>query len=240
MSEPDFKSIQRVMTQHLRDPDNHPAPIEIEERRMEIYRGLLYRNIETFIRKGFPVIRRLYTDENWHAMVRDFVANARCQSPYFRHIPLEFVRYLETQRTMLASDPPFLKELAHYEWVEVEVKLTDAQVSASINKPTLSPLARMRGYHYPVHKISPSFMPTEPLEQPVFLLVYRDANDEVQFTELSPLTAMMLELLRDNVEHTQAQIIASIATALPDIDERVIHEQGSVALAQLIEMGIVI
>ena len=43
-----FKEIQYEFTAHLRDPDHAKAPTDIEDRRMEIYRGLFYRNIQNF------------------------------------------------------------------------------------------------------------------------------------------------------------------------------------------------
>ena len=72
-----FKKHQYEFTAHIRDPEKNAMPDGIEDRRMKIYRELLYNNIEGFISSGFPVIREIYSDENWHKMVRDFF----CQSP---------------------------------------------------------------------------------------------------------------------------------------------------------------
>ena len=44
-----FKDIQNVFTQHMRDPDNNPAPEGIEDRRIGVYRELVYNNIQNFI-----------------------------------------------------------------------------------------------------------------------------------------------------------------------------------------------
>ena len=49
-----FTDIQYRFTRHLRDPDNAPAPGDIEERRMAIYRDLLYRNVERFPGQQLP------------------------------------------------------------------------------------------------------------------------------------------------------------------------------------------
>jgi hypothetical protein len=42
---PAFIERQYAFAAHLRDPDNNPAPAGIEDRRLENYRGLFYRNI---------------------------------------------------------------------------------------------------------------------------------------------------------------------------------------------------
>ena len=38
MKTPDFQTLQREFAAHLRNPDSHPAPDGIEERRLDIYR----------------------------------------------------------------------------------------------------------------------------------------------------------------------------------------------------------
>ena len=83
---PDFKIHQYEFTAHIRDPENNSIPHGIEDRRMQIYRELLYNNIEGFIADAFPVIRKIYSDENWHEMVRDFLSSHQCQTPYFLEI----------------------------------------------------------------------------------------------------------------------------------------------------------
>ena len=64
MTETSFKKTQYEFTAHLRDPEKNPAPEGIEDRRLGIYRDLLYNNVEGFISGGFPVIRSIYNDEN--------------------------------------------------------------------------------------------------------------------------------------------------------------------------------
>jgi len=54
-----FTDIQYEFTRHIRDPENQPAPADIEDRRMEIYRDLLYRNVESFMANSYPVLRKI-------------------------------------------------------------------------------------------------------------------------------------------------------------------------------------
>jgi len=95
MTIPAFKKHQYEFTAHIRDPKNNAIPDGIEDRRMGIYRELFYNNVESFIASGFPVIRKIYNDENWHAMVRDFFARHQSKTPYFLEISQEFIDYLK-------------------------------------------------------------------------------------------------------------------------------------------------
>ena len=46
-----FKDVQYAFTRHMRDPESNPAPEGIEDRRIGVYRELVYNNIEGFIAK---------------------------------------------------------------------------------------------------------------------------------------------------------------------------------------------
>ena len=82
-----FQNVQHVFTQHMRDPENNPAPDGIEERRLKIYRELVYNNIEGFIANSFPVLRKVIEDEEWHKMIRDYLANHQSYTPLFPKMP---------------------------------------------------------------------------------------------------------------------------------------------------------
>jgi len=78
-----FKDIQYAFTRHIRDPENEPAPNDIEDRRMEIYRDLLYRNVESFMANSFPVLRKIIPDDKWHEMIRDYFKRHQSHTPLF-------------------------------------------------------------------------------------------------------------------------------------------------------------
>src|SRR6187401_1863361 len=48
---------QFAFAAHLRDPARHPAPDDIEDRRMAIYRDLVFNGLEALLASNFPVIR---------------------------------------------------------------------------------------------------------------------------------------------------------------------------------------
>lgn len=122
---PEFTRRQFEFAAHIRDPEHQPAPAGIEDRRMAVYRELFYNNVESFLSGTFPVLRSLYQDTDWHLLVRDYFSHHRAQTPLFLEIPREFLNWLENERSGQADDPAFLYELAHYEWVELALSISE-------------------------------------------------------------------------------------------------------------------
>lgn len=218
-----FQDQQYRFAAHIRDPDTNPAPENIEDRRMAIYRELFYNNMESFLAKSFPVLRNILPDDRWHALVRDYFATHRAASPLFLEIPQEFLRYLQDERGARDDDPPYLLELAHYEWAElalsvlnVEADLTDVDRDGDLMNgvPIVSPTMWSLAYEYPVHRIRPDFQPDAPGPSPTFLVVYRDLDDHVGFIEINAVTARLLALLADDDALTGTAALARIADEL--------------------------
>lgn len=244
---PAFQRLQYQFTAHLRDPAQHPAPAGIEDRRMGIYRELLYNNIEGFLSRGFPVLRSLYAERDWHALAHDFFARHTSHTPLFYRIAEEFLAYLQHERAPTPGDPPFLLELAHYEWVEVAVGIDPALLPACDTDgdllelaPVLSPLARHLAYRYPVHKICPDFQPSEPPEQATYLVVVRDREDRVGFVELNPVTSRLLKLIEQRPERSGRQQLQALAEELRHPDPNALITHGRAMLEQLHNQSILL
>lgn len=225
--QPSFIDTQYQFAQYIRDPDNNPAPENIEPRRMAIYQELFYNNIEGFIANGFPVLREITSDDVWHNMIRDFMVKHHCKTPLFHEIAREFLSYLDNERDS-TNDPVFIKELAHYEWVELAISVSDAettpfQLETGQNSLALhyatSPVAWPLSYNYPVHLIEPDFQPTAPNDSPVFLLVYRNRDDSVTFLELNPVSARLIDLLNEGLTGQLAaqQIAQELQHPAPEV-----------------------
>ena len=194
---------QLELTRHLQDPQQATAPADIEDRRLAIYRDLLFNNIENLLGGNFPVIRKTLGETKWRALVRDFYRDHRSQTPLFPEIAREFLRYLESLPQL---DPPFLGELAHYEWVELALQISEARIDDAAHDPrgdlldgvpAPSPLAWALAYQWPVHRLGPQFQPDAPPPLPSLLLLRREADGNVRFSELSPLAFRLLERLTE-------------------------------------------
>ena len=235
---------QREMARYLRDPQGQAAPVGVEPRRLKIYEGLVYNNIEGFISGGFPILRSLYEDDAWHSLVRSFIDGHRCHTPYFLEISQEFLKFLMEDFTPRECDPPFMLELAHYEWVELALDVSEDEVPGlrSVHdmqaaQPGLSPLAWVLSYRFPVHLIGPDFRPDEAPE-PTYLVVYRDPEDRVNFMELNAATARLLELVRDSDGATTAQLLHTLAGEL-GMEVEALQDFAMQQLAQFRELSVV-
>lgn len=248
--------IQRAFAAHIREPDKHAAPADIEDRRMKIYRDLFYNNIEGFISSAFPVIRKLYRDAHWHQMVRDFIHRHHSQTPYFLEISEEFIDYLENERVLNTHDPVFLLELARYEWAELALFVADETLPADQlsphlltadtakqqlldNIPVLSPLAWPMMFSFPVHKIGLQYQPTEAEATAVCLVVYRNRLDKVKFLDANMVTARLLELCEGNETRTGRMLLEQIAVELNHSDTEIVVNGGAQTLAQLHSLDII-
>jgi hypothetical protein len=196
---------QRALTAHIRDPQS-PPPDGIEERRLRVYRELFFNNVEGVLAGNFPVMRRTLGEEPWRALVRGFVREHPSRTPLFTELAREFLRYLDTRSERGEADPPWLGELAHYEWVELALQIIDARTGDVPHepegdlleaRPALSPLAWPLAYAWPVHRIGPDSVPDAPPAVPTLLLVQRAADGSVRFNELSPLAYRLLARIEE-------------------------------------------
>jgi hypothetical protein len=244
-----FQQKQYAFAAHIRDPKSVPAPQGIEDRRMGIYRDLFFNNLHKLISNTFPVLRKLHTAEDWRALVREFMMRHEAKTPYFLEIPKEFLLFLENEHVATDDDYPFLFELAHYEWAELALSVSpdqddmsriDADGDLLEGVPVKSALAWSLQYRFPVHRISPTFKPEAPGEQPTFLAVWRKPDDELGFMELNPLSARLLALVESNAESSSGrELLRGLASDLAhaDPDAFVIH--GASALHELYRVGII-
>lgn len=231
-----FTQAQYEFAAHIRDPKSNPKPADVEARRMKIYNELFFNNIEDFISNTYPVLKSITPEDEWQKMMRDYFSNHLSHTPLFPEMPREFLKYLENERNN-PDDPAFIKELAHYEWIELALMTSDLDENTNWDKidvngdllnnsPVLSPLAWSLSYQYPVQQISEDFIPEEPSEHPVYLLVYRDKNDEVHFMELNPITAMLIQLINDDKNLTTKQILENIAEQMQHPEPNIVIEGG--------------
>jgi hypothetical protein len=235
------RALQYRFAACIRDPERNAAPEGVEPRRMRVYGELFYNNVESLLSSNFPVIRSLYDDSGWHALARAFLREHQAHTPLFPEFAREFLRFLEQRQLEHRDDPPYLLELAHYEWVELALSLHESELADVAydpagdildGVPVVSPLAWTLVYRYPVHRISPQFRPLEAPAEPTVLLLVRDHADKVGFHEINPLTAALLERLQENEGKTGLVVLEALlediapgnADALRDAGIAILHE----------------
>lgn len=240
---PDFQKKQYEFAAHIRDPQHEPAPEGIEDRRMAVYRDLFFNNLKSLLSNMYPVLKKLHTPDAWARIIRQFMVVHRARTPYFLQLPKEFLAFLENGYEMGDDDFPFLLELAHYEYVELELSISevendmhdvDADGDLLANVPVKSELAWAFAYRFPVHRISAEFIPDTPGEIPTYLAVYRGDDDKVGFLELNPITAGLLDAIENNEHSLPGEaLLRRLADQanFSDVDAFIAH--GATALTDL-------
>ena len=234
---------QKAFAAHLRDPEHVPPPEGIEPRRMAIYRELFFNNLVDLLGGSFPVARRILGMERWRRLVREFYAHHHAHTPYFLELPGEFLGWLTARTGRAEDEPAFLPELAHYEWVELALAISEevapetapASAADPLDTPlAVSPLAWPLAYRWPVQRLSPEFQPVEPPATPTFLVVYRDAADAVQFLEIGAETARLLDAL-DRSPGLSARQVLLPDTSVPAAGA---EDAAHAAVTELLERGV--
>jgi uncharacterized protein len=235
----DFQQYQHAFTAHIRDPENNPKPNNVDEERMAVYREGVYNNIFESASVCFPVCQKTVGAQDWDATIRRFVATHHASSPIFREIPQELVKFLETD----AASPDHIKQLAHYEWVELAVSgmqtespILSKETDLLNETPVLAPAHMLLQYDYPVQKISAQFKPEE--TETTHLLVFRNAGYDVNFIELNPMVYLLLEMIKHGV--TGKEALTALAEQIQHPEPEVIIEFGVGVLGDLMVQQAVI
>ncbi|QXI36250.1 HvfC family RiPP maturation protein [Pseudomonas xantholysinigenes] len=223
---------QFTLARHLRDPSANPPPPGIEPRRLRVYRELFLGAIEGLLAGSFPVLRATLGEPRWRARVADFYARYRSQTPLFTELAEAFIDYLQG----IELDAPWQLELAHYEWIEAQLYLSDAEDPPHDpagdlleGEPLLSCVARVLAYRWPVERIGPGYQPSEVPEACTLLLVYRDAGLQVRFARLAPMAWQLL-----------VGLPGSGGERLRALGNDEVQHQGLMLLEQLREQGIIV
>lgn len=238
-----FQTLQRQFAAHLRNPDINTAPPGIEDRRLAIYRDLFFNNVEGFLHQAFPVLRSLYSEQDWLALVRQYFSLHASQSPQFYQIAEEFLLYLQSEHETSDADPAFLVELAHYEWVELILAISDAdtRIASGVDPngdlleeiPVPSPVMMNLAYRYPVHELGPRNQPESPPPDPTYLVVHRDRHDKLHFLKVNAVTSRLLQLMTDNPGSTGRALLESIAAELEASKVESVVNSGNATMADL-------
>lgn len=237
-----FQQFQQAFGRHIRDPRAAARPAGVPARRLTIYNELLYNNLEGFLLACFPVTRKLLGERRWPRLVRAFFREARCRTPYFREIPREFFDWLTTAEGLKL--PPWLRELAHYEWVELALDVIETATPACDpagdlldDIPVLAPALMNLAYAWPVQRIGTDYRPRKP--RATHLLVFREAEDKVQFIELNPVSARLVALLAAG-ERSGREACLTITAEIAHPQPAAVVAHGAAVLTELHAAGAIL
>jgi hypothetical protein len=245
--EHNLAAVQRAFAAHIRDSEHHPAPAGVPARRMALYRTLFFANIEGVLGDAFPVLAEVLGAGRWERLVQAFFAGHACRTPIFSEVPAEFLDYLESGHARRPDEPPYLTELARYEWTELALTIAptpeppaglDPEGDLLAEAPVLSPLAECRTYAWPVHRITAADADPDP--ETTHLLVYRAPDETVEFLELNPVSARLLELLGKAPGQSGCVLLEQIANELHHPQPETVIRGGHALLYELCERGVLL
>jgi uncharacterized protein len=221
----DFQRYQIAFTAHIRNPSANKKPAKVKVARMAIYREIVFNNIFGAVSTCFPVCKNVLGTHAWHRLVRGFFAEHQATTPIFREIPQQFLQFLNAGNDLPIDDLPiYLGQLAHYEWVELAVATQQTEATKLSKKtdylnekPILAPAHQLLTYDYAVHTISKRKQPKSTTQ--THLLVFRNAENQVKFIELNPITFQLLNLIQNNT-FTGKQALMRLAEDMqhPNVD----------------------
>ncbi len=244
-----FQDAQRRLTAHLRDPESNPAPEGVEDRRIGIYRRLVFGNLSRLLGAGLPLTRDQLGKKRFGALVRDFLREHRAATPYFPRLTGEFRIWYEKAGPTRSEDPPWLGDLILYETEKrVLQRMPDPPDNPAIDTkgdvvagiPAPSPLLRLLTLRYPAHKSKDGTLENTPPESPSFLLLRRDRAGRVLTQELGVLTAGLLALVLDNNLLTGQALLETLLEQAPPASRNALHKQAEAELRQLHRSGILL
>jgi len=154
------------------------------------------------------------------------------------------VQFLQNEWTPPEGFPPYLLALAHYEWIELVLSVSNREVNGAVDAggdlfedvPVLNPVLANLRYDWPVHRIAPR-RKVQPAE--THLLVFRDHADQVRFSEINAFTARLVALLESGTRSGRGAL-ETIAAESRHPDPGLILQAGGALLADLRDRGAIL
>jgi uncharacterized protein len=173
----------------------------VDPERAAVYRELVWNTVSGALEKAYPITWEWLGAEKWDELTSDFFAQWNSSTPYFWMMPKELYLFVE-QEGGARWGIPYLRDLLFFEWIEIELFMM-ADRKAQLHRQegdlmrdplVLNPEGRIDAFQYPVYRSQPEELGDS--KGSYFLFSYRHPVDlEVCFIELSPVCAVMVELL---------------------------------------------
>ena len=167
------------------------------------YRRLVYNVIKDTLKTAFPMTIELIGKKRWKKSVAYFFENHKCQTPQIWKLPFEFYEFYLNNNFPFKKKYPFILDLLHYEWLEIEVFMMEDLPIAKFNtqgdirKDILipNPEIKILPIQYPFHLKKVKQISEEDRGQ-YFVTIHRDFySKQVKFNDFSyPFVEMLLTI----------------------------------------------
>ncbi|MEC7120896.1 MAG: putative DNA-binding domain-containing protein [Pseudomonadota bacterium] len=229
----DFQQAQRTFCDWVRQPDLAPPPVDVALPRLQVYRELLFNNVCSFIDLVYPIARSVLPPQTWQQLCEQFFAQARCESPLYLDISLQFREYLSEVQHPVLQTYPWLAELLQVEWMELHVDLDEhawpdqqqlelARVQADSVHVTdavwrLSVPIWVLAYQWPVYRWRVGELVSAVNPEPSCVVVWRDCQDQMQLAVVSPIAAALLELVSQTSTWQSSVLAQHLGALVPQL-----------------------
>lgn len=224
-----FQSTQRQFTRRIRYGDDEIIPDNVSLERMKVYQELLFNNVFDVFANCFPVLTDLLPNELSRDFIEKFLSTKHCKTPYFYQLPKEILDFMQDYTL---DKYPFMTQLAHYEWLELDLELYDEEPvevydsELCLDKALVfNPAIKLSQYDYDVENICRDYLPNKKI--PTFLLLHRDDDYHVSFIKLNELSFDFIKQLKTGL--TLEQALPQLVEKNPDIEKQDLIN-GAIAL----------
>lgn len=233
-----FQTTQQQFCNWIREPSAEQIKI-CDLERMQIYRDLLFNNMCSFINLVYPIARSILPVDQWQLLLEEFFQKAKCQSPFYNDISLQFRDYLTENRHSVLSQYPWLEELLQFEWLELYLDTLEIEDINIVEKTTwqLRHKVWVLVYRYPVYAWTVDTTLADTEVMPSAIMVWRDNQDKICLERLSPLFAMLIEQMNLKI-YSDLELHDLIKLIAPTFSEQEITIQLNQLAATLTNLGL--
>jgi len=224
------------------------SEIECQALRLQLPRAVVYRQlVQGTLREAIELaLPRLFQRMGgiFDEYLQKFLRDVGPRTHYLRDVTAEFLDFSEPLWDADLRVPRWARDLARHEALRIEVAACrhssypemhqELNLAAAVR---FTESSRLMHYQYAVHELSAELSDrTEPEARPTDLLVYRSADHDVRYLELSPLAASILGNLLSH--HHPLGHALSLAYAEHGVEFNEQHMQSTaLLLADLAERG---
>lgn len=225
---------------------NHNEDIKgAKKDRLYHYRRLIYNIIDDALENAYPITRKQLNDTQWKQMVDEFVKEHPCQNPQLYLMPGELIEFASKKDYATQFNIPFLIDMLNFEWVEVivhsmkdeELEFYTEEGDFLNTKLYFTPYFQLISLSYPIHRLKE--VDIKDHKGAYFLLVYRQPNGTVQYTELNNVTTHIINDMYSN-DKTLLEALTPIIAGKEENIRLTIINQSLGFINQLKSLGIVL
>lgn len=202
-----YQTYQRMLSDYCRTGTGALPPGITSSERVEVYRNLTFRGIESALSRAYPITKKFLGPSEWRSLVEELFSNHDLPSPELWRMPKELWNFIRGGHRLLETYP-FFENLLRFEWEEIEIYMAGDPERLEVRPPSdwreeemvLNPVHVVLELEYPVFDCT-----VDELREPnkiserrgcYYLLLFREPKrDTVRFIELNPFYAEVLSKL---------------------------------------------